>query len=293
MPKLTKILLTLAVCAMGSSASFGTAPDDDALLVDLLFPESASWQTLADLPEPDPSWLARQLERIRLFHRLSPETKSGPCSTIGRLTGDSTYRASGLFRVLDVDADGTKDLLYSGGSPCAEAPVTLIWMHAWPDVTDRAPLQFPFELLKVQPGPDPNMVLAKPGCCGDPMTSYLSSRLSRPHSGTQFAIDTRMELPSPNLEIPTAETRFTAESELVLRSEPTVNDAYDASQSDFAGRAVFGNVSRKYMRGVTARVLGSVTDPQGARWSLVAVDRSHLPQVFYEAWPADVGWVAR
>ena len=79
--------------------------------------------------------------------------------------------------------------------------------------------------------------------------------------------------------------------DLVLRSEPFENDAYDGNRSGFLEAAVFGTTIHKFLPGVTAHQLGTFTDAAGQRFALVRIDRGAGSKAYYSALPSDVGWV--
>jgi hypothetical protein len=228
-------------------------------------------------------------ERLRsLLARLrSRDLIEAPeCSTAERLF-DERYGAA-HFRSIDMNADGIRDILYSGYNPCAEGDITLLWLGAQDGLAERAPKYLRGALLKVSLGDSVLVCGVERGCCGDPVDRYFKGSLGSPHRAASVRIDSGMRLPA---DLAPADERYSAERETVLRSEPRTDDAYDPSASEHMAAAVLGTIRARYLPGATGRITATCQDGDGRRWGFVIVDAESQRLRSHNPFNVNAGWV--
>lgn len=269
---------------LGSGLNTATAATDEQLAMALLlFPQAREWQAISSLPVVDDNWLDNNgwLLRKHLLEQLpaADSLESPDCSFINRALLEEHPRAT--IRRLDLDTDGTADLLYSGSAYCREGELTVFWKsdpRGFPNglVTQRAD-----ELLFAKPAKAPQLLTLRSGCCGDPMDRYeLAHEQAWVPKHLQGGGD----------PLPTRHW-ITALGHLTLRLAPQLDNHYNPDLSQFYNAAAFGNISRLYMPGAQVFPLKSLRDAQGQEWKLIRVEEGSAPLSVHAPLPANVGWV--
>ncbi len=286
--RLTPIGVGLLLLAAGAAAH--AANDHDAWAV-RFFPQAREWAAFDALPAfdvRDP----RRAAALRDAHaaaRIREEDGGAPAPVERRF--EELDPAS--FRVIDLDRDGTDDVVYSGPAPWREGHTTLVWYGSaagfragGKDVLSHASNIL---ALRIRPGAEPGLVSVRVGCCAAPEDEYLAGNFFNPYRDGTVVVP--KDLAPPAEAADRTRATFTNAGETVLRREPAVSDAYDEDASAFLDAAVFGNVLAKYLRGARGEVVATQRDGAGREWVLVVMSRDSAPLRHHEPYAATAGWV--
>lgn len=276
---------------------------DHFLVLTVLFPETADWKRVADVPVMRRAELERIENRLRDAFMRSPlyrPTNEPGCSFIdGIFDPSSAYE--GQFHHIDLNADGHDDIIYVGSSICEGGDsATVIWFAEGNGFRVPQRYLWKFEVLRIGRGNPAGVASVEVGCCASPYDVYSMGTISSPTYGRKY----KNEMNSsgtltmakgtvlPSSMIGPLEFRGTG-AEFALRSSPEVKDEYDEMASGAAYYAVFGNILSKYLAGCSGTVVGSNGRDGQNLWYFVVLDRFDNGQRFRTHTPFEVnaGWV--
>lgn len=282
------VCVFMALCCV---APLSLARDAQEAVSAVLYPATRTWQSVADAPAIPPERIAAIREKLRAAYLASiteSQTLEGPgCSFIGRVLEGEGGEAL-AFHSLDVDGDGVPDVVYAGSALCAEGEATFVWFGSRAGFSARKDSLWQMRALRVSPGGEMISSVA-PGCCGDPVDQYFLGNLENMRRFASTRITQETVLPKGLLAKPRA---FRKSIPTKLRSAPELKDRYDFGRSEFMRHAVFGNILRHYLPGLSGTVLARQTDLQGRRWSFVIVNDMSAPFLLQAPFAVDAGWVA-
>jgi hypothetical protein len=200
-------------------------------------------------------------------------------------------------RTLDLDADGTPDVIYSGESK-SEENVTLFWRR-----TKNGFFFSGFLWGKVCAVSSPNkgspaeFILVSDFCCASwvgTMARYRFNTIANRCDTIQRVkfCDEAESLKGKTI----APKRFKITQEKYrLRRSPEVVDSLDTLASEQDGKAVYGNILAEFPSSVTGTAFAEYQDKTGRVWWLVMIDRNApiLTSRFYDDANAyRLGWMS-
>ncbi|SRR6266581_4344347 len=252
----------------------------------VLYPATKSWRLVSAAPKVSPELLRSIREKLRTMYLSSKLEKAfleGPdCSFIARALEPSE---SSSFYEMDFDEDGKRDVVYAGSAQCAEGEVTLIWFQTAEGYMVRQPVLWPLRVLRVSPNAE-TMSSVAIGCCGDPVDQYHLGNLQNLRQYSSVRVTKETLLPRESLTSPRT---FHSSSETRIREAPLEKERYDRGRSKFMGHAVFGNVLRKYLPGVSGVVLATETR-KGRQWAFVVANSDDERLLIEAPYGVDAGW---
>jgi hypothetical protein len=269
--------------------SVGNAGAQPSGIAAFLFPEAATWRVADQMP----ALKRNEIDAIfaeNLWDEIDSDDEavknSAGCEASIRLF--FSQGASAFFHHVNLGDKNSPGLFYSGDAPCREGGIIIVWQNTTSYMSTKAET-FPATLLRIEDVSDPHVTAIERGCCGDPIDVYLTGKLLSLNLQNAWHVENDIAVPNDTLPTHQAETIST---ELILRSAPIVNDAYQADRSHFLGQAAFGNVERRYLPGATVTVIAKWKDATGRMWNLVeAPDSDNNYLCTYSSTGADVGWM--
>lgn len=275
------ILLFLAsniVSAENDEASFSK-------ISAILFPETASWTLVSNMKHADSAFLRNNEAKLREAYLSSKlmNKEDISCSFIDRVFS-SDYGSPKYFYIHDIDHDGIDDILYTGTSPCSEGNATVIWFGTPQGFEIRQDYFWYALAIRISEGKQLQISSVAVGCCGEIIDDYMCGKVInlRCEGIQRFYHMTELPPLAEERSRKTAES-FVSKKELTLRSTPEINDNYIDGFSQLLGRAVFGNILSKYMKGCKAEIIGNIIDKHSRKWYFVVIDnkskalRTHVP----------------
>ncbi len=267
-------------------AENAAAEDKQAQVSAVLYPATKSWRLVSAAPKVSPESLRSIRENLRAAYssaKLEKGPLEGPsCSFIERAFEPSE---SSSFFQMDFDGDGKQDVVYAGSAQCAEGDATLVWFQTTEGYVVRQSVLWPLRVLRVSSDAQ-TMTSVAIGCCGDPVDQYHLGNLRNLRQYSRIRITQDTTLP----QVPLTSVRaFHSSSETKLREAPLEKEGYDRGRSEFMGHAVFGNVLRKYLAGVSGIALATETR-NGKHWAFVVVDGDDERLSVEAPYGVDVGW---
>jgi hypothetical protein len=263
-PNLIGLLLALVlsqVCHAGNDATNISA---------MLFPETKTWPLVSASPAVSPDRFEAIHAQLLKAYKASALGDSRPlegpeCSFIEKAFGPENLSS---FHVMDVDGDGTMDIVYAGSAQCTEGDATIVWFASGDDYIVRQQAILPLFALGV--APDKKKISSvESGCCGDPISTYYLGNFENMRRFARIRIMEDTILPTKLLEQPVP---FKNGKATVLRSTPLIQNHYDKDQSMLMAHAVYGNILRKYLPGTTGSILAYQKDKKGRQWLFVKLD---------------------
>ncbi|MCV2361628.1 hypothetical protein LNV08_21905 [Paucibacter sp. TC2R-5] len=267
-------------------AGNAVAEDKQAQASAFLYPATKSWRLVSAAPKFSPESLSSIREKLRTAY-LSAKLEKGPlegpdCSFIERALEPTE---SSSFYQMDFDGDGKQDVVYAGSAQCAEGDATLVWFQATDGYMVRQSVLWPLRILHVSPGAE-TMTSVSIGCCGNPVDQYHLGNLGNLRQYSRIRVTQDTKFPQVSLA---AVRAFRSSSETKLRETPLEKDGYDRGRSEFMSHAVFGNVLRKYLAGVSGVALATETR-NGKQWVFVVVDSDEEHLLIEAPYGIDAGW---
>ena len=126
------------------------------------------------------------------------------------------------------------------------------------------------------------------GCCADLKDLYIKGQWDELRYNRRLGLVKSTTIPVELLKNPRT---ISAEREIVLRSQPEVEDTYNEGASHITNRAVFGNIVRRYLPGAKGQVLATQS-LDGRIWAFVAMVEDDDILVTHDPFEiANVGWV--
>ncbi|NJC88580.1 MAG: hypothetical protein FIB02_08625 [Desulfuromonas sp.] len=283
----TTLILAFFVTGLCSIATNNAAAFEQPQLTDLLFPESKTWMDIGSLPALDKETYSRDnwLYRKYYIENKTTEAEDADCSTINRLLYENDSLRG--FRTYDLNSDGIKDIIYTGGAECREGDLTLVWVSNGSRGFNIIHHQYALLKINIKGTVEDNVVSVAIGCCADPVDEYYLGTLLYPRSKQACRVNKSLELP---MGLVAANRLYKAEKELVLRLSPKVDDEYNRDFSEFANRAVFGNIEAKYLPGAEGTIIATYIDVGGKNWGLIAVSKNSMPLLTHSPNDTNVGW---
>jgi hypothetical protein len=281
------LVATLAIVSPAFAIENVHAPP--LTIASLLFPESATWRAADQIPALPPD----RMDAIFAEH-LWDEINSADEAVQNSPRCEASIRLffskgrAALFHPIRLGDPTSPGLIYTGDAPCREGGITIVWRNTTGYSSTQA-TTFPATLLRVEAVTDPRVTAIEQGCCGSPIDVYLTGKLLRFTLQNAWRVEEDLAVPEDTAPAHQAETIST---DLILRSAPRVDDAYQIDRSQFLGQAAFGNIERRYLPGARVTVIAKWRDPAGRMWNLVEVpdgDNGYL--CTYASTGADVGWM--
>lgn len=259
-------------------------------LSEMLFPDTQAWQRIDNSPLFAFDNVYQTKEKLRAVYLKTPEheMEDADCSFLVRALYENFD--PGSFHSLDVDGDGFPDVIYAGGAHCREGDISVIWFGDRSGISRRSAEIIPFVALRVESKKDGRISSVNIGCCAAKTDEYYIGELGNPRRYAGVRVTKALTVPDA-VERPKTPYSYVERKELVLRSSPMINDAYDEIASGGANSAVFGNILGKYLPGAKGLVVATRTDSAGARWGLVIVDEASEMLRYHDPYRANVGWV--
>lgn len=283
-----RLLAVLAWNVFWAGISLPAAHADDAPLsvARLLLPQIRDWRPLDRSNLLSGAALKMREERLRAAYRRfaagRDELESPACSVLERIF----VAADGEdFHRLDIDGDGLDDIVYAGSAQCREGELSLVWFGHGADYEIRQPVPWPVRFLAVD-AQGRNYASISPGCCGDPIDTYLVGSLDNIRQMGALRVSKALHLPLHA----GAAGKFRSPHALALRETPQRHDGYDESRSQFMRHAVFGNVLRRYLPGATGWVVAAEMHA-GHCWQFVVLDAAADVLVTESPYDVGAGWV--
>ena len=288
MPKMVSQirLLVLLLAAVFLSSGNTAAKDKQAQMSAVLYPATQSWHLVSAAPKYTPESLRSIREELMAAY-FSAKLETGPlegpdCSFIARAFESSE---SSSFYQMDFDGDGNQDVVYAGSAQCTEGDATLIWFQTAEGYVVRQPVLWPLRILRVSPNAI-FMTSVAGGCCGDPVNQFHLGNLKNLRQYSRIRVTEDTTLPQASRHSVRA---FHRSSATKLREAPLEKEGYDRGRSEFMAHAVFGNVLRKYIGGVSGLVLATETR-NGKNWAFVVVDKDAEHLSVEAPYRVDAGW---
>ncbi len=258
-------------------------------IADLLLPEVKAWRAYTELPALKPERVAALRAEMLRAWRVSPARKNldiEGCSFVEQVL--PAGKPAGVFREVDLDADGQPDVIYSGPARCTEGDLTVIWFGTKAGLEVRWDLPARWQLLRLQPGREPLASAVARGCCSDPFDEYFHGTAQNPRNKLSVKITNATQLPRSAVAPKSFKT-----AAFTLRSSPAIDDRYAEGPSNMMEHAVFGNALCKYISGVDAQVLAEEKDANGRLWQFIRTDRDSGRLRHDAPYPVDAGWMLR
>ncbi len=294
---LAAVLVVTAAPAAAAAAGAAAAADAGDVTADgydawalLLFPQARGWTAFGALPTYDvrDPRLAAPLRDA--YAAADPAESDGCAPALAERLFDAPDPA--FFRVIDLDADGTRDVVYSGPAGCREGNDTIVWRGTAEGfrLSERDLASAENVLaLRIRPGAEPGLVSVSVGCCADPEDRYSAGNFFNPYHDGSVTILKDLVAPADGADRTRAS--FTNDGETVLRREPAVVDAYDKDASGFMDAAVFGNILAKYLAEAHGEVVATQRDGAGREWAFCLMSRNSAPLRYHSPYSATAGWV--
>lgn len=282
------VLLCLALNMSAIAHAEDSTATRHQQMSELLFPESKTWKSIEVFPEINKHYFSdnKWAFRSSFLKQIDDKMEDPDCSFITRVLYERDDKD--VFRIGDVNGDGSKDIIYAGSAQCREGDVTVFWLAEKDKMLSYNLMSYPFLVLKVEEGKKRRISSVKIGCCGDPMSEYYLGEFKNARGYARHRVNSRLDLPK---DITVITERYKAEKELTIRSSLKIYDKYDADASQFMFKAVFGNIEAKYMPGVEGTILAKYKDSSGIYWGLIAMDEKSRPYLTHSPDDATVGWV--
>ncbi len=268
------------------------ASTNPLITADLIFPDSSQWKLLTDYPHPDEKWLELEKWHLRELYLKAQSAynymESPDCSFITRALYENYTNKRESFFQFDIDGDQQFDIIYCGPAHCQESMMTVIWFGIGGQPSSHYAKSFPFQVLRLRPAKDPEIISYREGCCGDMVDVYNKGSLNIP---AKLSIGVfRDLLLKPEVSKP-INKEFFAKNELILRSSPEIKNDYNEGMSVELGHAIFGNILRKYIYGAQYRLILQYTEKEGKNWGLVLVAESESKRSYYTPLKVHIGWM--
>lgn len=247
----------------------------------LLFSQSKTWQSV-QLIESASAKAEQNRVMLTESFKFFVKQDSSNCDLMARILD----KPAKSFYYIDINADGAKDILYSGNAKCSEGGITLTWLNKSKiyEFVDKFPFQTDALLLRVNPGKEPSFVALIEGCCDSFEDEYF---MFTPEAGRQTVVLAKLtEFPSTPLK---QSKEVVVNSELVLRWSANADDSYNIGESEHLDTAVFGNILAKYLGGAKVTVLAE-KNVKGVKWSFIKIDGNNNRLRYYATSKANVGW---
>ena len=287
-----RFLIRCAIGALFSTAAMGAdVATRAAAVADLLIPEVKAWRAYADLPALKPERVASLRAELLRAWRVSPARKmveADGCNFTEQILPAGKPASNGIFREVDLDADGQPDVIYSGPARCTEGDLTVVWFGTKTGLELRYEFPARWQLLRLQPGREPLASAVARSCCSDPFDEYFHGTAENPRNKLSVKVTKSTQL--PRVATPAKPLKAGA---FTLRSSPAVDDRYVEGPSNMMEHAVFGNALCKYLAGVDAQVLAEEKDATGRVWWFIRTDRDSGRLRHDAPYPVDAGWMLR
>ncbi len=258
-----------------------------------LFRETKDWTPVSKMKRAEAAYLRvnePKLKEAYAADKVKSGLESEHCSFIERAFSEK-YGFPRGFYIHDLNADGRPDVMYTGGAECGEGNATVVWYGTPEGWAVKQPDIEKSMVLRVKEGKIPRICSVAVACCAGVTDEYFVGELTDAGLDVERSlvvdIKTGMPVKTENLPLP-----FVGEaSEMILRSSPARDDAYDEAMSGIMGAPVYGNVLSKYRPGCTGRVLGRQEDASSRLWYFVELDRRCGALATHDPFNANVGWV--
>jgi hypothetical protein len=244
-------------------------------LADLIFPEAKAWLLLSALPAVTPA-------------EISPDGVSAllgaeGCEPSAALNiRDSDVMAS--IHKLSLARDDKTDLIFSGPALCHEGYATAVWRDfnfgakpAWQSLDFQ-------ELIRVRPGPQPQYVERRGGCCAETNEEFRLGTMFVPGKYQRVPTSALLVIPAGGKDV-RRQVSFT--KTVPLRLSPSLEDKI-FHDNDLDQPLDGGNIAAKYGR-LNATQLLSYTGQDKKTWALVLVEPKSTAIDASE--PTSVGWL--
>lgn len=292
-----KIIMKLTTIIMAFSVFMGcflqrveAADNNHTIISDFFFPQTKNWISIESAPQIEKEIFLKiknQLKTTFLLSRIPDKLEEKDCSFIARAIEEGDLN---FFRLIDADADGVKDVIYTGSAQCREGDVFLVWYAIKNGFEVRQSILWGSKALRISPGKDLKLSSVAVGCCADLIDEYDLGNIS--HIRADKIIKTTKTTIQPD-ELFNNLKHFKNGSETILRSTPEKKDSYDESLSGREQMAVFGNILSKYLPGVTGDILAEHKDKYGRWWAYVLLDEQSNMLRYHSPFAVNVGWVLK
>jgi|WetSurSiteA1Bulk_404760.scaffolds.fasta_scaffold16672_2 hypothetical protein len=284
--------------AAQDTSTAGGVPDQ-SLVLTIIFPETAKWISVADMPTVESSDLEELGTKLKDAYnksKIGQRFEDSGCPLINRLLDKAfSFYLRHLHR-FDINADGKDDIIYAGQSFCSDGDITIIWFGNDPDFVIPMDYLWQRKALKILPGKNVEVGIIEAGCCGSLFDEYYVGTLDSPKKNADPRIPGRLR-PQTILKRTTlpkvlaGPTAFRAIGpELVLRFSPEIQNGYDESASGFIDNAVFGNILSRYMPGCKGTIIGENKEEGIDLWYFVLLDDCG-PLRIHSPFEVTAGWV--
>jgi hypothetical protein len=254
------------------------------------FPETKHWQTVESAPIIENGKFTEikgQLKTTFLASHIFEKLEEKDCSFITRALEEGNINS---FRLIDVNSDGIKDIVYTGSAQCREGNVFLIWFATKNGFKVRQDIFWNVKVLKIYPVEKIQLSSVAAGCCGNPVDEYNLGNLNNIRFIKRVSTTFMTIQPTGTL---INRPRFKSSKDTVLRSSPERKDSYDESLSGLQNRAVFGNVLSKFLPGITGVILAEHKDKLGRFWVYVLLDESSDLLRYHSPFLVNAGWIEK
>jgi hypothetical protein len=287
--KFILICLCLTMCLVSKAHAEESFSQKAQFLSEIFFPDSKSWTTAKDIPVCDKKNLKSDLWELRSIYLNTKQydlMESPDCSFITRALYEHFDPA--LFKCADFDGDGFKDVIYTGPGECREGDITIVWFRKECGFAKRDVKIYPYSLLKAELKNGRGFTWVEIGCCAALVDNYYLWYLDNKHKRKHIKVVKHLQIPK-GVEIKSSQ--YVSQNELVLRSSPKVDDAYDKSSSERADAAVFGNIVIKLLSGAKGMIAARYKDGNHVEWGLLIVDEESKALVHHDPFNTNVGWI--
>ena len=292
------------LCFSVTAHAAGPALKSEEAYAMALFPQSAGWKLVSELPFPEELNDPKLAGELELMLQLSGELGSALCSERQSPIQALLERdGPGRMHMADLNGDGLPDIFYTGYSTCREGTSSLIWF-ATPSgsykIEKNSEVRGKIVLLQhPEAERPPQFITWSPGCCGDSRDTYTIANIVDGGSWVRYANNWMLNppgfLPGRHSGGITHQERLAVPGLLVLRLSPKIDDEYDHGFSDAWDIVSLGNIQAVYAcQGIDlnngATLLAWSEDGE---WGLLALNAGHeLTELFSTGYPdkVELGW---